>query len=83
MFERWLQREVIHAIYRRDLERILKDIGLLDRLLAGKSHCAICGTRITLDTLQCLFMEGNQIRLCCTNIKCYHKLLLEKGTCGK
>lgn len=79
MLGRWLQREKVHAIHKRDLESILRDLGLFDELLAGSLSCAICGTPITVDTLQCLFMEGNQIRLCCTNLECYQSVLSEKG----
>ena len=79
MLERWLQREKIHAIHKRDLESVLREFGLLDELLAGSLSCDICGTSIALENLQCLFMEENQVRLCCTNIECYQHVLSEKG----
>jgi len=79
MLERWLQRDKVHAIHKCDLESVLKDLGLLDELLAGSLSCTICGTSIAMDNLQCLFMKENQIRLCCTKIECYERVLSEKG----
>lgn len=79
MLERSLQREKVHAIHKRDLESVLRDLGLLDELLAGSLSCYICGAPISLDTLQCLFMKDEQIRLCCTKIECYQRVLSERG----
>lgn len=79
MLRRWLHREKVHAIHERDLERILKGLGLLDELIAGSLVCSICGSPLSLDTIQCLYMEETQIKLCCTRIDCYERLLLEKG----
>lgn len=78
MLKRWLKREKVHAIHKRDLESILKDLGLLDKILAGSLSCTICGKLITIDTLQCLFLEENQIKFCCTNIECYRLVLSKK-----
>lgn len=82
MLERWLQREKVPAIHKRDLESVLRDLGLFDELLAGSLSCAMCGTPITLDTLLCLFMEENEIRLCCSNFECYQRVLSGKGGVG-
>jgi len=82
VLERWLQREKVHAIHKRDLMSVLEGLGLLEELTAGLLSCDICGAPIDLDTLQCLFMEDNQIRLCCTNVECYQRVLSEKGVSG-
>ena len=79
MLRRWLHREKVHAIHKHDLEHILKDLGLLDDLMAGAVVCSICGSRLSLDTIQYLYMEENEVKLCCTKIDCYERLLLEKG----
>lgn len=78
MLKRWLQRERVHAIHKRDLKSVLRDIGLLDDLQGGSLSCAVCAKPITLDTLQCLFMEEDQVKLCCDNGKCYQKILSKR-----
>lgn len=79
MLRRWTQRERVHAIHERDLESILTDLGLLDEILAGSLYCSLCDSPLTLDTIQCLYMDEDNIRLCCTRVDCYERLLLEKG----
>jgi hypothetical protein len=79
MSKRWLQPEIVHAIHRRDMESILIDLGLFDALLAGSLSCGICGRVLTLDTLQCLYLEESEIRLCCTNVECYVRVVSERG----
>lgn len=79
MLRRWLQREKVHAIHERDLETILGDLGLLDQISAGELRCSVCGSPLSLRTIQCLYMEEDKIRLCCTAASCYQRLLLEKG----
>lgn len=79
MIARWLQREKVHAIHKRDLETILRDLEMLDALVAGALRCASCGAPMTVDTLQCLFTEENEIRCCCTNAECYERVLSQKG----
>jgi len=78
MQKRWLKRENVHAIHKRDLETILKDLRLYEKILSESVSCSICGSPINLGNLQCLFMEENQIKFCCTNLKCYNTILLKK-----
>ena len=79
MLRRWLQREKVHAIHERDLESILMGLGLLDELSGGSLACSMCGLPLTLDTIQCMYMDENKIKFCCTRIDCYERLFLEKG----
>jgi len=79
VWKRWLKQEDVHAIHKRDLESILRDLGLLDDLLAGLLMCGICQTPLTIDTLQCLFVQGGRVRLCCKNAACYAQVLSKRG----
>ncbi len=76
--KRWSRREKIHAIHKNDIKTILNKFGLLDDLLKGLLQCNICGTILTLDNLQCIFMKENQVKLCCNNIDCYRQVVLKK-----
>jgi len=75
MSRRWLQRESIHAVHKRDLESVLRDLGLLENLQAGLMSCVICGNPLTIDSVQCLFLREDQIGMCCTNTECYQTVL--------
>lgn len=80
MLERWLHREEVPALHRRDIEQVLKDLGLLDQIKAGSIVCIKCGLPLRIDNIQCLFMDNNTIKLCCSNIDCYKSILIDRGT---
>jgi len=75
----WLRRERIHAVHQQDLSSVLEELGILDRLTAGSLRCAACGSGLTLDNLQCLYMEGGDIKACCIAIECYRAVLARTG----
>ncbi|MFW6116130.1 MAG: hypothetical protein ACOC6F_00245 [bacterium] len=80
MLRRWLQRQHVHAVHRRDLETILRELGLYEGLVAGSLHCDVCGEPLSLDTIQCLFLEDDEIKLCCTQTACYEHVILTRKT---
>ena len=78
MLRRWLQRETINAIDRDDVEEILVDMGIMDKINSGEIHCEICGTVITMENIQCLYTEENVIKICCSNTDCYGVIVRNK-----
>ncbi len=60
----------IKAIYDKDLELILTNLGILDKLIAGEIKCAVCGTTIDLDNLGSIFPSGDEVSVSCDNEKC-------------
>ena len=79
MLTRWLQRKSVHAIHKRDLDSILKDLGLFNKILESSLFCSICNKLITLENLQCIFMEENKIKFCCNNFDCYECVISKRG----
>jgi len=61
---------VVKAIYDSDLEKILKKLGLYERLLKGELKCAICGRPLTLENLGGLYRENGEVKLVCESIQC-------------
>lgn len=78
MLEKWRNRLTIPAIHDHDLETVLNDLGILDKVISGEILCSVCGTRLTLDTIECLYMEGTELKLCCQKVECCEIVL--KGT---
>ncbi len=76
MLRRWVEREQVPAVHRRDLEMVLDEIGLKEKIVAGKLRCAGCDKPVTLEKIQCLYMEDNEIRVCCDNIECYREVVV-------
>lgn len=79
MLERWLHREKIKAIHKKDLESILSHLGILDNISAGKVQCSKCGKVITIDNIQCILLENDEIKLCCNNLDCYKSIIFKDG----
>ena len=64
------KRVEMKAVYEQDLEHVLTNLGILDKLIEGELSCAICGTQVGLDNLGAIFPDGNEIGVCCDNDRC-------------
>ena len=71
MLERWLHREKVPAVLNSDLESILRGLGILEDVNSGKVSCAQCGRPMDMSTIQCLYMEDGEVRMCCERLMCY------------
>ncbi len=60
----------VKAIHDTDLERVLRKLGLYERLVRGELRCAICDRPLTLENLGGLYRENGEVKLVCNNIKC-------------
>jgi hypothetical protein len=81
MRKRRRPREGVPAIHQRDLSSVLDQLALLQPILQESLRCGVCGKVLTLDNLQCLYMENNEIRACCSAIECY-QVALDKRKVG-
>lgn len=74
----WTIQEQVHAIHIRDLEKNLRDLGLLEKINDGTIGCFNCGEKLEIQNIQCLFMEKDQIKVCCSKVDCFENVLLSK-----
>ncbi|NQT31910.1 MAG: hypothetical protein HQ588_06205 [Deltaproteobacteria bacterium] len=72
------KRVEIKAIYDQDLEQVLMNLGILDKLIAGEINCAVCDCSVGLDNLGSIFPSGNDIRVSCDSDKCI-RIVTTKG----
>lgn len=77
MLERWLHREKVPAIHERDLELIIKELGMYEKISARELYCSICESPLTIDTIECLYMQEDDIKICCNKGSCYKSVLKE------
>ncbi len=61
---------IVKAIHDSDLEKVLKKLGLYERLIRGELKCAICGRPLTLENLGGLYRENGEVKLVCNRIEC-------------
>ena len=68
------QKEIIRAIYYKDVASVLESIGLLETLQRGEIRCSICGEQITIDNLRAIAKRSGEYLLCCEKELCIQKL---------
>jgi len=60
----------VKAVYDSDLQELLRNLGILDKLIAGELSCAVCGCSVDLDNLGTIFPLENDISVSCDNERC-------------
>lgn len=61
---------IVKAIHNSDLGRVLKKLGLYERLVRGELRYAICGFPSTLENLSGLYEENGEVKIVCNRIEC-------------
>jgi len=64
----------ISAVYDKDLERVLKGLGLYEELIASRIKCVFCGRAITLSNLEFIFSRNKRIVISCDSNKCKYQM---------
>jgi hypothetical protein len=67
----------VKAIYDKDLEQILNNLGILDLLIGGEINCAVCGCSVDLENLGAIFPYEDEIKVSCDNNKCIRVVTTE------
>lgn len=70
----------LKAVGNDDLDDYLNSLGLLQPLQLGQVKCAVCGKRVTKNTFSCIFPHDGEICLCCNDLACYEKVVLNQGS---
>jgi len=69
----------LHAVHEGDLVEYLRSLGILEDVTEGNVTCSICGKKIGLDNIQCIYPEKEEIKISCNSFHCYLKILEEQG----
>ena len=70
-----MRKQEIHAIYEDDLDAFLEKLGLLEAFKNGELQCAICSDKITKSNFRFVYPEENDIKICCSKLDCYEKVI--------
>jgi hypothetical protein len=63
-------REKINAVSDEKLIALLKNIGLYEKVLAGKIKCKFCGDVANIDCISAIFPESGSIKIACDRPSC-------------
>lgn len=68
----------IKAVFEPELEKILRQLGIWDKLQNHELKCSLCGDSITLNNLQYIFPHKNRILVGCGKAMCVEKIVTFK-----
>jgi len=68
------QKEIIRAIYHKDVANFFESIGLLETLQRGEIYCDVCGGQITLENFRASAKKSGKFLFCCDKEFCVQKL---------
>ena len=72
-----MRKQTIKAVHELDLRQLLEDLGLYDLMEKVELTCGICGAPIGLENLLCVYPSGDDVKVCCKNLGCYERVLME------
>jgi hypothetical protein len=67
----------IFAVYESDIERLLQEMNLLDKIKNGKILCINCGKKIEIHNIGGILKKGESIEIYCDNKNCLSNTTLE------
>ncbi len=68
------QKEVVQAIYHKDVTTFFESVGLLETLQRGEIYCDVCGEQITLENFRAVAKKSGNFLFCCDKEFCIQKL---------
>lgn len=63
----------IDAVFERDLQKILKDLGVYDEIIESKKRCIFCNQIISLVNLEYIFSKETEVVISCNRRECIEK----------
>ena len=69
----------VKAVHDSDLERILKNLGIFDAIVAARVACAVCGRQVTLNNLGTVFPKEGAVHVSCDSPHCVRAVTISSG----
>lgn len=72
-----MRKLTIKAVHEQDLGDLLNRLGLSEVMMQGELTCGVCGSIVNLSNLLCVYPSNDEVKVCCSNLKCHERLLRE------
>lgn len=69
-----METKKIKAVFEPELEKVLRQLGLWDKLQQNELKCSLCGDPVTLDNLQYIFPHNKRVLVGCNKPVCVEKI---------
>ena len=67
------EKEVIRAIYHKDVTNFFESIGLSEKLARGEIRCDFCAEAIASDNFRAVARKSGKLIFCCDKEPCVRK----------
>ena len=67
-------RETVNAVYDDNFESFLKQLGVYEEVIQGRSKCKFCGNSVDYDHIATVFADSGDIKFVCDKPECVVKL---------
>ena len=71
-----IEKEIIQAIYHKNVLDFFESLGLSEELANGKIRCSFCNEIITQDNFRAVTRKAGNLLFCCDNKSCIQRLEL-------
>ena len=65
----------IEAVHDYDLEKTLKNLGLLSKIHNNTIKCKFCKSKLSMHNIYAMFPESGSIKIICSKTSCVKQLL--------
>jgi len=73
------RRLQVKAVWDSDLEALLHNLGVLDRLITGEFACVVCGRSVDLGNLGAIVLRGQEVMVACAEVSCIRGVKSTEG----
>jgi hypothetical protein len=70
-----VKKGTLKAVHDYDLEPLLHSLGLYEKVQGGECFCDVCGEKVTMENIQCIYPQDGEIKFCCSASFCYKKMV--------
>jgi len=70
-----LEKLKLRAVYEKDVEKLLNNLGILEKVKEGAFSCHFCKEKITMENFGGIIRMRGKLELFCEKIECYLKML--------
>ena len=69
---------ILKAVYEKDVQKLLENLGMLNEVNNGQLHCFICNETITFENFGGIIRKNRELKIFCDKIECYLKMLKKR-----
>jgi hypothetical protein len=74
---------LVLAVHDKDLDKVLREIGLLEPLEGTGIPCEVCKSNVTKANLGYIFLVAGKYEVCCDRIFCYYQFMKRTRAAGR